>query len=104
MADKSDVELLLRQGIAAVTAGRAEQARQLLSKVIELDPDNEKAWLWMSGVVTDEERVAYLKEVLAVNPHKEYARLGLKALLAEPSATDQETPDASVELVPCASG
>lgn len=97
MADKSDVELLLRQGIAAVTAGRAEQARQLLSKVIELDPDNEKAWLWMSGVVTDEERVACLKEVLAVNPHNEYARLGLKALLAEPSATDQERPDASVE-------
>jgi hypothetical protein len=97
MADKSDLEVLLRRAIAAVTAGRAEQARQLLSKVIELDPANEKAWLWMSGVVSNEERVACLKEVLAVNPHNEYARVGWKALLAEPSATDQETPDASVE-------
>ncbi len=51
----------------------------------------------MSGIVTDEERVACLKEVLAVNPRNEYARLGLKALLAELSATDQETADASVE-------
>jgi hypothetical protein len=81
MAEESQVELLLRQGIAAVKAGRVQEAQELLLRVLDLDRHNGKAWLWMSAIADDEERIVCLKNALAINPDNEYARLGLEALL-----------------------
>jgi hypothetical protein len=92
MADESQVELLLRQGISAVQAGRVEEARELLLQVLDLDRHNEKAWLWMSAITDDEDRVVCLKNVLAINPRNEHARLGLEALLGDTVTVAQDTP------------
>jgi hypothetical protein len=75
------IDDLLKQGFAACKAGRNAEARKLLTQVLEQDERNEKAWLWLTGVVdTDEERTTCLENVLAINPNNEVAQRGMKAL------------------------
>ena len=78
MPDTSD---LLQQGIAYANAGRREEARDILLQVVELDEQNESAWLWLSGVVdSDDDKAVALENVLALNPSNEWARRGLEIL------------------------
>jgi hypothetical protein len=68
----------LRQGIAAARAGDVEQARELLLQVVDADEYNERAWLWLSGVVdNDADREVCLENVLAINPDNRLAKAGL---------------------------
>ncbi|GAB4440494.1 MAG: hypothetical protein Kow0031_22420 [Anaerolineae bacterium] len=67
--------------ISAIRAGRKQEGRQLLNLLIQQDPNNEIAWLWMSQVVdTDEQRARCLYHVLALNPESQPARRGLQLL------------------------
>src|SRR5512141_1108704 len=67
--------------ITAIRSGRKEEGRQLLNLLIQQNPNNEMAWLWMSSVVnTDEQRARCLYHVLAINPDNELARRGLQIL------------------------
>jgi tetratricopeptide (TPR) repeat protein len=78
------VARLLGAGINAVKEQRLEDARELLHQVIDLDERNEKAWLWLSGVIEGtEERIICLENVLAINPKHLLARQGLRHLLAQ---------------------
>jgi tetratricopeptide (TPR) repeat protein len=78
----------LQQGIAAYKAGRKAEARKLFWQVLEADPKNERAWLWLSGTVeTEQERYACLEKVLDINPNNETARRGLEHLRAEAPPT-----------------
>ena len=44
--------------------------RALLDEVLNENPDDEQAWLWMSQVVeTDQERYDCLNKVLNINPN-----------------------------------
>lgn len=72
---------LLQQGIAAARDNQSEAARELLQRAIQLDPENETAWLWLSSVARDnKERRFCLKQLLALNPDNEHAIKGLRAL------------------------
>ena len=71
----------LELAITAIRSGRKEEGRQLLNLLIQQNPNNEMAWLWMSSVVhTDEQRARCLYHVLAINPDNELARRGLQIL------------------------
>ncbi len=71
----------LELAITAIRSGRKEEGRQLLNLLIQQNPNNEMAWLWMSSVVdTDEQRARCLYHVLAINPKNELARRGLQLL------------------------
>jgi hypothetical protein len=71
----------LQQGIAALKAGNKEQARQLLIQATQANPQNEQAWLWLSGAVeSDSERLICLNKVLEINPNNEPAQRGAAAL------------------------
>src|SRR5690606_15187850 len=89
---EDQAKMFLRQGIAAAKEGRADAARNLLRQAVRAYPQDETAWLWLSSVAPDDrERVFCLKQVLALNPHHEFALKGLAALgqlapSAEPSA------------------
>jgi tetratricopeptide (TPR) repeat protein len=73
----------LHQAIAAARDGRRDDARVLLLHLLEADPRNERAWLWLSGVVDDPEDVKIcLENVLALNPSNPRARQGLEWLHA----------------------
>lgn len=74
---------ILHQAIAAARDGRRDDARALLMRVLEADPRNERAWLWLSGVVDDPNDVKIcLENVLALNPSNARARQGLEWLHA----------------------
>jgi hypothetical protein len=71
----------LELAISAIRSGRREEGRQLLNLLIQQNPNNELAWLWMSSVVeNDEQRARCLYHVLAINPNNTIARQGLKVL------------------------
>lgn len=71
----------LELAISAIRAGRKEEGRQLLNLLIQQNPNNEMAWLWMSSVVnTDEQRARCLYHVLSINPNSKLAQRGLQVL------------------------
>jgi tetratricopeptide (TPR) repeat protein len=87
MPDSTQVAELLRRGIAAAKAGRAQEASQALLQVTEMDERNEQAWLWLSGVVESlEDRRVCLENVLAINPENPHAQAGLHWLNLQASA------------------
>lgn len=67
--------------ITAIRANRRDEARQLLNLLIQQNPNDELAWLWMSELVdSDERRARCLYHVLAINPDSPVARQGLQRL------------------------
>lgn len=88
---------LLQQAIAAARAGRKAEARQLLDQILQANPYNEQAWLWMSGVVeTNAERVGCLQQALTLNPDNAAARKALARLQSRagmPPPVEQPAPD-----------
>lgn len=80
-------QFLINQAINAVKAGDLTGARKLLESVLEQDPDNQNAWLWMSAAVsTDDERRHCLEQILRLDPENAQARRGLEKLGGTPSA------------------
>lgn len=94
----SQIERLLRDGIAAIRAGDKARGRTLLEQIVKADPLHEEAWLWLSAAVDSrEERIVCLQNVLTINPASKPARQGLEALGVTPdesSATNSAPPDA----------
>ncbi len=62
----------LQRAVQAARAGRKVEARDLLLKIVEVDPRNEMAWMWLSGVVDSlEDRIIACENVLTINPTNE---------------------------------
>lgn len=71
-------EELLAKGKLAATSGQKDLAREALGRVIEMEPNNEEAWLWLSGVASSLTQMrAALDHVLSINPNNQQAREGL---------------------------
>ena len=78
---RASAERLLQEGIASARAGERETARGLLAQAVEPDSCNPTAWLWLSGVMPDEEsQRACLGRVLALEPDNALAQAGLARL------------------------
>ena len=74
-----DVEQTLQRGIEAAEAGQKVQARLILTEVIETDPANVEAWLWLSQLVDSlEDQIACLENVLTLDPAHEFAHTELE--------------------------
>lgn len=59
----------LAEGIAALKAGRRDEARRLLAQAVYADPEDAAAWLWLSRCVDDaRQRRDCLERVLRLNP------------------------------------
>jgi hypothetical protein len=85
MSSPTKISLLLQQGIAAARSGRSIEARQVLRQVVNGDPTNEMAWLWLSGLVeSDDQKRNCFEQVLRANPDNVYARAGLARLQRVP--------------------
>jgi len=71
-------DTLLEQGISAAITGRRDEARTLLTQVVEADDGNEQAWLWLAGLVEAPEEIrTCLENVLHLNPDNIKAQQGL---------------------------
>lgn len=83
---RGQIELLLERGIEAAEGGEQERARDTLTRVIELDQYNEKAWLWLGSVVeTTIDKIVCLENVLVINPDNADASIGLQHLRRQPT-------------------
>jgi tetratricopeptide (TPR) repeat protein len=72
---------VLQRAVQAARAGRKEEARNLLLDLVEIEPRNEMAWMWLSGLVdTLEDKVIACENVLTINPSNEKVRLYLAEL------------------------
>lgn len=88
-----EVERLLAAGKEAARTGDAAQARSYLTQVVERDPQNEQAWMWLSGVVTEpDEQQICLENVLVINPYNTKARQGLEFLSVKTGVAPHEPP------------
>jgi len=99
-----EIARLMAEGQAAARRGDRAMARTLLSQLVEQDPHNEEAWMWLSGVVSDaSEQQICLENALVINPYNKQARRGLDFLLAKtgaPSRVPPAPPDASAPTLP----
>jgi tetratricopeptide (TPR) repeat protein len=80
-ANASEAARFYQRGVAAAKAGQKRIAAGLLTRSVKLDPRNESAWLWLSGVLEDPHQIAFcLNSVLKLNPNNERAHRGLRWL------------------------
>jgi hypothetical protein len=80
-ANSAEATRLYQRGVAAARGGQRRIAAGLLTRSVQLDPNNEGAWLWLSGVIDDPHQIAFcLHSVLKLNPANERARQGLRWL------------------------
>lgn len=100
----SNADQLVDEGIKAQRAGDKLRARELLEEAIEIDEMNERAWLWLSGLVDtlDEQRLC-LENVLVINPDNDHAKVGLRKLGLEPPAQTVDDPVDTPEEPPARS-
>jgi hypothetical protein len=71
----------LQDAIDAIQGGDLAAGKQLLAKLLQQDPNDEAAWIWMSGTIDDIDQRRYcLEKVLAINPDNPTARAGLSRL------------------------
>ena len=72
---------LLRRGVEAAHANRRMEAREIFMQVVEIEPRNELAWMWLSGLMDDlEDQIIACENVLAINPDNHKVLLYLDEL------------------------
>lgn len=82
----------LQQAISHIKTGNKQEGGRLLSQILEADPANEKAWLWMvRAVSSDKKRIYCLERLLAINPNNQLAQQTLAKLKAR-NRTASTTP------------
>ena len=73
----------LEHAVIALKAGHKTEARGLLAQVIQQDPENAQAWLYMAAAVdTTAQRRTCLERVLALDTHHAVAQRALARLTA----------------------
>jgi hypothetical protein len=78
------MEQLLQRAITHINAGELDQGRALLEKILEQDPKNDRAWVWLSGCVEDPmQRRICLQQALSANPENQAALEGMRVLDGE---------------------
>src|SRR5512138_1212882 len=85
MASSTEV---LQKAIQAARAGRRIEARDLLLELVEIEPHNEMAWMWLTGLVDSlEDRIIACENVLTINPGNERVQAYLADLQREQQAS-----------------
>jgi len=74
----------IQQAENAIKAGDTKTGFEILRQVLVEDPESEKAWWIMSGLVQREERATCLEQVLRINPRNQFALDALNELRASP--------------------
>ncbi len=87
------MSVTLQDAINAIQAGDLASGKGLLARLLQQDPDNEAAWIWMSGTVEDIDQRRYcLEKALAINPGNAMAQAGLLRLGFQPPNATPPTP------------
>ena len=86
-------ETMYQQVLVHIQKKENSRARDLLTRLIKINPNNPDYWLWMSAVTeTTRERIFCLKEALRLDPKNEAAERGLAMFGAIPVNPDLAAP------------
>lgn len=67
-------QVALAEAITAARLGQLQLARKLLTELVERDPKNESAWLWIAALSEDKQQAMdALARVLDINPNNQQA-------------------------------
>jgi lipoprotein-anchoring transpeptidase ErfK/SrfK len=76
---RRSVQQLLQYGIRLVEENQVEAARPFFEKVLERDPDNIPALMWLAGLSgTAADSYAYVARALAIDPRNERAHAAIR--------------------------
>jgi hypothetical protein len=71
----SDIQTYLQEAITLAQSGQRIEARRRLERIVEADPRQETAWLWLATIATQrQERINFLERALAINPRNHTAQ------------------------------
>jgi len=70
----------LQEAITLIKSGDRQTGQRLLTEVLNAEPRNETAWLWMSALMSGGKRRFCLEKVLSINPDHPQAREQLAKL------------------------
>ncbi len=71
----------LQRAINAIKEGKKTEGKTLLAEILHTDPNNERAWLWMSAAVKNpDNKEECLERVLKLNPDNQPAQRSLASL------------------------
>jgi len=77
-------DTLLQQAMSAMRAGHELTARDIFLEVVEINPRNETAWMWLTGLLDDLDDCIYAcEQVLEINPNHASVKQYLSQLLVE---------------------
>lgn len=82
----------LQRAIALIKSGDKENGRNLLLDVVNLDPKNEDAWLWLTSVVPRDKRAFCFEKVLEINPNNILAKQKIDPLSSNSQVQFDPTP------------
>lgn len=87
-----EAQALFRQGVLAIRDEKnLERGRQLLTEALEIDPNNDMAWLWLTHTISDpQKRLEYVERALDLNPANQYAQTLKQHLLSRQKAPDDQ--------------
>jgi membrane protein YdbS with pleckstrin-like domain len=75
---------LTNQGIQALKGGEKDRARSLFLSALEIDADDARAWLWLSGAVeSEQDRLDCLEQVIRIDPNNQAAAKGVALLVGK---------------------
>lgn len=71
----------LSQAVALIKAGNKSSALPILKEIVQENPQDEHAWLWLYSCVEETGQKKYcLKKALEINPHNQHAQQALQKL------------------------
>jgi flagellar basal body-associated protein FliL len=74
----------LRQAIELIKAGNKQTALPILKEVIQSEPNNDAAWLWLYTCVDNPSQKKYcLQKALEINPNNSNAQIALEKLIGQ---------------------
>jgi tetratricopeptide (TPR) repeat protein len=84
----------LQLAIDAARNGRNAEARSLLMDLVDSDPRNETAWIWLSGLMESlEDRIIACENALAINPENRKVHMYLADLQRQQAGVPARSPN-----------
>lgn len=82
---------LLQQAMTAVRAGHELTARDIFLEIVEINPRNETAWMWLTGLLDELDDCIYAcEQVLTINPNNAGVNQYLGQLLEQRKKREEE--------------
>lgn len=83
----------IEQAIQAAKSGQKEAAQAMLIQIVDADPEEMQAWVWLSYVIDDlDEKETCYHNILTLDPYNQFALKGLNWLNAHRSQQEPAAP------------